>query len=218
MEEIVAERGGFKERAQYRLADGLLHRVNRLENVLRPGAGREDLYREFAEMDTKLHELINALDALGPAGKRLQRDAVRLRYADQQLHAALSQGDKSPERGQQVLLRQAQILHATGQDLFTTANYALQGDGNAVGAAQALGNLSQAADQFYTIVEQKADRNNILGGFNTVVQSYQQALQGLATLTPEQNQYLYSRLQRFDQIFDVLYRHLGLPGQRPALR
>jgi hypothetical protein len=217
-EEIVAELEGIKERTYYRLADDLLHHVRRFETSLRPGIGRDQLYRAYGEMDGRLHGLLKAIDGLGPAGKRLQRVAARMRYPDQQLHYYLSQGDTAPKQVQQVLQRQAQALHVAGQNLFTTANYALAGDGNAVGAAQALGSLSQAADQFATAVQQGANLQGIQNSFSAVTQSYQAALQGLGTLTPAQNQYLYRQLQRFDDIYGRVYERLELTGQRPRLR
>src|SRR5262249_23758289 len=92
-EDVVAELNGVKERVLYRKADAALSRAQHFHGALKAGISREHLYRDFAEMDKKVHELIDSARAVsGLPGKRLQRATARLRYADEKLHYALSKG------------------------------------------------------------------------------------------------------------------------------
>src|SRR5436190_488571 len=51
-----------------------------------------------------------------PGDRELQRRVLHTRYADEQVHAALSQGDASEERRRELLRRQADVLILLADD------------------------------------------------------------------------------------------------------
>src|SRR5262249_39125250 len=86
-EDIVTELEGQKERTLYRQADSVLVDSDQFQKSLKPGAVRKQLYKEFDGLDHKLHELLKAVQALGPEQRLLQRSAARVDTADEQPYA-----------------------------------------------------------------------------------------------------------------------------------
>jgi hypothetical protein len=169
-------------------------------------------------MDRKLHDLIHAVQALGPDQRSLQRAAARVEQADRQLHYALSAGDTSPDRGRQVIQRQAQALLAEARELQRATRYALTGPRQVRQLDDDLARLVDAAEHFTKSVAQRQDPEHLRGDFRDVRQAWERVTAAVNALPPaEGNSYLRRRAQQVDAVYDLLFAHLRLEGNRPRI-
>jgi hypothetical protein len=216
-EDVVMDLGGQKERTLYRQADDLLGRVTQFAGTVKPGASRKQLYKGFNEIDLKLSALLHAVRAVGKEQRPLQRDAVRLLAAGEQLHYALSAGDPSEERTREVIRRQAEALIGSARDLEQTIHYALADSPDRGNLEDNLHRLIEAGEQFRKGLGKKADRRQLRELFARVSHEWQAVGMGLRRLTPRENNYLLRSANRVDRYFERLFHLLGVKGKRPQL-
>ncbi len=217
LQDTVAEQDGEKERALYRQADAALAAVETFQKSLKPETSREHLYKAFDEQDRKLHELLIAVQALGPEQRLLKRVTARVRAADDELHYALSAGDASADRAKQVIKRQTRSSVDAAQRLGKTAGDSLgavAGRGVLVGD---LHKLAEEAEQFQKGLAAGKDREQLRKDFAAVNRAWERAIQGMRKLKVGDHMQLLRAAGQFDHIHERLYRLLGIEGERPQL-
>jgi len=218
LQETIIESATFqKDRTLYRRADEVLSLLTDFERSLKEGTSRAKLYTQFAELDARLHDLLDAVQKQGKDHRALQREANRVESVDEELHFALSAGDSSAERVQQVFKRQARRLLSAAKDLDETAQYALlkQADQASPGDFH---KLVEAAARFEKSAVAGAGREQLRKDFQEVDRAWLRVIEVLKLIKPRENLYLLRMASQMDHIHERLYRLLGLKEkERPRL-
>ena len=212
-EDVVAELGARKERKLYQMTDDALSDLRHFNRSLKAGYKREHLYEDYARADRKLHELLDAVRALGDDYRVLQRDAQRVRQADQQLHHALSIGDTSDGRGREVVQRQTQALLAEAREFQRVALYALADNREGEHVRGSIGKFTEAVEHAARSLDKGYNRDHVRTDFAAVAKAWNHVVEHLNALSPpEGNNYLRRRAQSVEVIEDQLRRQLGIDG------
>jgi len=216
-ETIIEEMSGRKERTLYRQADEALSLVVDFERSLDAATSRERLYARFGEFDTKLHELLEAVQKEAKNVRALRREASRVESADEELHFVLSAGDPTAQRVQAVFKRQARRLVSAAKELEETAQYALSKDSGDVSPGD-FRNLVEASVRFQKSVEAGAEREQLRKDFRDVDHAWQRTVEVLKRIKPRDNLYLVRSAAQMDRLHERIYRLLGLKEKnRPLL-
>jgi len=214
---IINELDGRRERTLYRQADAALSLLVDFETALKPGVSRAQLYARYAPFESRLSELLDAVEKMGKEGRAVQREASRVESEDEELHFALSAGDTSAERVQQVFKRQARRLVTAAKELEQTAQYALLKAPGQVSPGD-FRKLVEAAAHFQKSAEAGANPEQLRKDFREVDRSWQRALDVLKLVKARENLHLVRTAAKMDQIHERLYRLLGLKEKdRPRL-
>ena len=97
-----------------RLAEGALGQAERFRRLTASTADRNTLYAAHASLDASVENLLSVIDRVGPPTPGLAEALARTRYADAELHAALTGGDTSPDV---VRLRAVRVAGTTRDQL-----------------------------------------------------------------------------------------------------
>ena len=217
-EDIVEELSGVKEKQLYHTVDLVLHELTKMEKMLGKGAvTREDLYKQFDSVDSQVAILRKVLPELAPKQPVLLRGAERIRFLTVDLHFVVSQGDTSPERFRQVLVRQATALGDVTNKLSATAQYALGVDPGRGELLVAMQKLAEASRNFEKVAGTTADLEKCRKEFSALNEAWQQVVRGVSLLPPKENGYLLRGANQADAIHERLFRLLQIKGDRSAL-
>jgi len=216
-ETIIEELSGRKERKVYRQADEVLSLLVDFERALDTATSRERLYSRFGEFDAKLRELLEAVQKEAKDIRALRREASRVDAADEELHFALSAGDTTAQRVQQVFKRQARRLVSAAKELEETAQYALSKEPGDVSPGD-FRKLVEASIRFQRSVEAGVEREQLRKDFQDVDHAWQRAVEVLKRIKPRENLYLVRSAAQMDRLHERIYRLLGLKEKaRPRL-
>jgi hypothetical protein len=216
-ETIIEELNGRKERKIYRQADDVLSLLVDFERGLDAAPSRERLYARFGEVGVKLHELLEAVQKEAKDVRALRREASRVDAADEELHFALSAGDTTALRVQQVFKRQARRLVFAAKELEETAQYALSQEPGDVSPGD-FRKLVEASVRFQRSVEAGTEREQLRKDFQDVDQAWLRVVEVLKRIKPRQNLYLVRCAAQVDRLHERLYRLLDLKEKdRPRL-
>jgi len=214
---IVQELDGHRERTLYRQADAALSLLVDFEAALKRGVSRAQLYARYAPFESRLSELLEAVEKLGKEGRAVQREASRVESEDEELHFALSAGDTSAERVQQVFKRQARRLVTAAKELEQTAQYALLKAPGQVSPGD-FRKLVEAAAHFQKSAEAGAKPEQLRKDFREVDRAWQRAIEVLKLVKARENLHLVRTAAQMDRVHERLYRLLGLKEKdRPRL-
>jgi hypothetical protein len=216
-DDIVAELSDRKERDLYRQADALLALLLRFESALRSKVSRDDLAKNFDQMDQKVHELLQAVQALAPEQRAIQRSAEHLRALDEQLHYSLFSSADSRERAQQIMERQAQALEAEARELETIARYVLAKSPGKGAIEGDLNKFVNAVERFRKSLAAKVSQDQLRHEFTAINEIWAQVTRGLKELPPGQNAHFLRSAGEVDRLHERLFRLLGIKGKRPQL-
>jgi len=216
-ETIIEELSGRKERTIYRQADEVLSLLVDFERSLDAATSRERLYSRFGEFDAKLHELLETVRKEAKDVRALRREASRVESVDEELHFALSTGDTTAQRVQQVFKRQARRLVSAAKELEETAQYALSKGPGDVSPGD-FRKLVETSVHFQRSVEAGVEREQLRKDFQDVDHAWQRAVEVLKRIKPRENLYLVRSAAQMDRLHERIYRLLGLKEKdRPRL-
>ncbi len=216
LQDIVAE-SGEKKQILYNQADAMLSDIADFQISLKSVKSRQDLYKAFDELDTKLHNFLKAVKAIGPERLLLQRATIRVIAADEELHYAVSAHDPSQGRAKLVLDRQANALLTAARQLDAMASFTF---GATPGRAILVGDLRKLAEvteRFQQRLASGANRPELRKNFAAVNQAWERATRGLAELKAGEQFRLIGTAAHLDRIHERLYRLLDIKGDRPQL-
>src|SRR4051794_5024521 len=102
--QLLAELDSLRNHARHALAGPAREEVGRradhgrdlglrLYRALGSNARRPQIYESHRVLDDALNDLFTTAQRVAPADRELQRRVLHVRYADEQLHAQLVQGD-----------------------------------------------------------------------------------------------------------------------------
>jgi hypothetical protein len=206
-----------KALALYRQADRLLGTVVAFEQACRAGVARQDLYRQFENMDRDLHALMEAVQAVAQGKPALERGITHVQAADEELHFALSAGDISEAHMKEVLQRQALALTLVTDGLDRLAEPVLGADQGRGVLKGDLHKLHAAAQKFQQLVLKSRDRQRLHSDFQELNLAWERVVGGLKALPPQESVILLRAAARVDRIHGRLYQMLGFKGKRPSL-
>ncbi len=125
-QDVVEELSGVKEKQLFQKADQVLHELTKMEKLSgKPTAAREDLYKLFDSIDSKVANLAKAAPESAAKHLLILRGAERIRTLTDDLHYVVSQGDDSPLRTRQVITRQAKVMSSATKQMSVAAQYSL---------------------------------------------------------------------------------------------
>jgi len=216
-ETIIEELGGRKERKLYRQADEALSLLVDFERLLDATPSRGRLYARFGEFDTKLRELLEAVQKEAKDVRAVRREASRVESAYEELYFALSTGDTTAQRVQDVFKRQARRLVSAAKELEETVQYALGKEPGDVSPGD-FRKLVETSVRFQRSVEAGAEREQLRKDFQDVDHAWQRAVEVLKRIKPRENLYLVRSAAKMDRMHERIYRLLGLKEKdRPRL-
>lgn len=214
---IIEELGGRKERKLYRQADEALSLLVDFERALDATPSRGRLYARFSEFDAKLHDLLESVQKEAKEVRALRREASRVESADEELHFALSAGDTTAQRVQEVFKRQARRLVSAAKELEETAQYALGKEPGDISPGD-FRKLVEASVRFQRSVEAGAEREQLRKEFQEVDHAWERTVEVLKRIKPRENLYLVRSAAQMDRMHERIYRLLGLKEKaRPRL-
>jgi hypothetical protein len=216
-EQISYELGDAKLRPLFAQVDAALARAVHFQDALKFGVARENLYKQFDEMDKKLHDTAKGIQEAAPKNTAVQRAADRLAIADISLHFALSKGDISEERQVQMMARQAEALVFAAKELQRAAHFAAGANPKTTLVEPAVAKLVKAAQEFHQGTQAGKSRQQLQGDFKTVNQVWEEVLLRVRDLDSKEQIYLLRSAGRVDRIHDHLYSLLKIEGKRSTL-
>ncbi|MDY3551662.1 VCBS repeat-containing protein [Gemmata sp. JC717] len=96
-----------------------LRQVYELDQSVRKGAPKDKVFAEFGEVERALGGLLSAIEQSPAARQAAGPTLARIDTANQQLAAAVGAGDNSPERAKRRLLRLAEAVDDSTEELRT---------------------------------------------------------------------------------------------------
>lgn len=196
-------------------AERALEAVMHFQQVLRRGADREHLLRDFRDMDRELHQLLDRL--AGSRAPWIRRSGARVQYADEQLHYYLRiQNRRDDEAFRELVARHAHILEQEARQLEQFARrLGPQRQGNAV--YNAIATFAGEAEHFHEIVERGADPAHIREDFEGMDRAWHEAVDRI-NRSPV-GIWLRRSAQRVNTVHNQLHAVLGdVPGEPPPPR
>jgi hypothetical protein len=210
---LITEPGGAAEKTLFRQVDSVLGEVVAFQKALKVKPARAEVYKRFDELDVHCAALYKAMEAVEKDQAKLDRSLQYLRAASEYLHFAVSDGDVSDARKQQIIERQARALAVGMRELVKAAKFALAETTGREVLISDLQNLLQAAEAF----SKNASGSDVADRFKIVNQSWEKVVPGLSKLPPRENVFLLRAAVRIDQLHERLYTLLGIKGERPRL-
>jgi hypothetical protein len=216
-EDVIEHLDSRKEVVMYRQSEAVLVQLAKFEASLKPELERKRLYEEFDHVERKLNELLKGVRALGPGEKTLQRQAMRLEVAIEDVYFNISVGDTTPDRIQKVIERQTRTLDIAAKDLNRTAKYALAGVPGRAVALDAISNLAEASGKCHKSLASGAKINDLRGDFAALSNAWLKVIDQMEELSSQDEYYLLRSASRIDLLYGRLHQLLGLKGKCPRL-
>lgn len=163
------ERGLIKE------VESTLNAVVHFRRVLRGGADRDHLIRDFREMDKQVHDLLEELS--DSRSSWLRRATSRIRYADEQIHYYLAVPDRDDqETFRELVARHAHVLEQQSERLEGISRRFPNPPGRPNSLHEAIRDFADEAEHFHKVVEEGADRAHLQRDFRELDQSWHNAV------------------------------------------
>jgi hypothetical protein len=214
--DIVEQLSGVKEKQLFQKADQVLHELTKMEKLSgKPTAEREDLYKLFDSIDSKVAILAKAAPESASKHLLILRGAERIRTLTDDLHYVVSQGDDSPLRTRQVISRQAKVMSSATKQMSLTAQYALGATPGRGELLDAMKTLADACVVFEKVATTSADLEKCRKEFAPLNDAWRRVVEGMSLLPPTENVYLIRSAVRADAIHERLFRTLNIKGERP---
>ena len=216
-EDVIEHLDGRKEVVLYRQSEAVLVQLAKFEASLKPALERKQLYENFDAVERKLNELVKGVRALGAGEKTLQRHAVRLEVAIEDVYFNISVGDIAPDRTRKVIERQTRTLDIAAKDLNRTAKYALAGVPGRTVALDAISNLAEASGKCRKSLASGAKIDDLRGDFSALSNAWLKVIDQMEELSLKDEYYLLRSASRIDVLYGRLHQMLGLKGKCPRL-
>ena len=216
-EDVIEHLDGRKEVVLYRQSEAVLVQLAKFEASLKPALERKQLYENFDAVERKLNELVKGVRALGAGEKTLQRHAVRLEVAVEDVYFNISVGDITPDRTRKVIERQTRTLDIAAKDLNRTAKYALAGVPGRTVALDAISNLAEASGKCRKSLASGAKIDDLRGDFSALSNAWLKVIDQMEELSLKDEYYLLRSASRIDVLYGRLHQMLGLKGKCPRL-
>jgi hypothetical protein len=187
----------------------------RLYRVLGANAGRPQIYESHRALDNALNDLFATAQRVAPGDRELQRRVLHTRSADEQLHAALSQGDASEERRRELLRRQADVLVSLADDFAAEAG-AGRPEPGARPLARESRQLAEAATRFRRTLDQTPTLEAASRAFTPVLREWGDAQTALDALPYGDTADLRARAARVGQVVNTIIRVFSPAAPPPA--
>jgi hypothetical protein len=215
LERLIDATSDHRElRALQLRADRTLRRAMAFEDALRVGVTRERLYRDFNDLDDRLHEVLQDVTAATTNYPGLSRHAFGISQADRQLHWMLSQGDTTPTRSRDVLARQAEALADESKDLYRAARGIIAGDRQFEPVLTSVERFDRAADHFRDVAKRDGSLDHLRKDYDDVIQTWNAMVRAINALPAEDHAYLRNRAVRLEGLFDRIAKLLSIEGER----
>lgn len=209
MEDISHRNGASRE--LYQQVDAAMHEVTRFQRSLRPDSSRENVYRDFQQMDKQIRLLLESSQfTKDPA---LRARIARVGYADQQLHQAMSHGDVSETVRTDSLVRQSRALVMESRQLAEAARTALADHRRGEQLLGAITQFAAEAEHFDSAVEKNASLKHVQRDFSALDTSWQNVVNLINNF--DRNTYLFRRAERVNTLHNQL--HTLLEAQTPRM-
>jgi hypothetical protein len=216
-EDVLEYLDSGKQLILYRQAEAVLVQLVKLDESLSPELGRKRLYEEYDQVELKLNELLKGVRALGQGEKALQRQALRVEFAGDDVYYIISSGDITPERTRNVIERQTRTLDEAAKDLNRSAKYALGGvPGRAVGL-EAIGMLAEASGKCRKNLASGIKIDGFRDDFAALTNAWRKVIDQMEALSPQEDYYLLRSAGRIDLLYGRLHERLEIKGKCPRL-
>jgi hypothetical protein len=216
-EDVIEHLDDRKEVVLYRQSEAVLVQLAKFEASLKPELERKRLYEDFDHVERRLNELLKGVRALGAGEKTLQRHAMRLEVAIEDVYFNISIGDTTPDRTRKVIERQTRTLDIAAKDLNRTAKYALAGIPGRAVALDAISNLAEASGKCRKTLASGAKIDDLRGDFSALSNAWLKVIDQMEELSSQDEYYLLRSASRIDLLYGCLHHLLGLKGKCPRL-
>ena len=216
-EDVLEYLDDRKEVILYRQSEAVLVQLAKFEASLKPALERKRLYENFDQVERKLNEMLKGVRALGPGEKVLQRQAVRLEVAIEDVYFNISLGDISPVRTRNVIERQIRTLDVAAKDLNRTAKYALGVVPGRAVALDAINNLADTSGKCRKSLASGAKIDDLRGDFSALSNAWLKVIDQMEELSSQDEYYLLRSASRIDLLYGRLHQLLGLKGKCPHM-
>jgi hypothetical protein len=216
-EDMLHDLDGRKELILYRQAEAVLVQLVKFQTSLKPELERKRLYEDYDRVESKLKELLKDVRALGPREKSLQRQAMRIEVAIEDVYFSISLGDTNPDRARKVIERQICTLDDAAKDLNRTARYALGGVPGRAVAMDAISTLAEASGKCRKSLASGTNIDDLRSDFSALSSAWRKVIDQMEELSPQQDYYLLRSASRIDLLYERLHQLLGLKGECPHL-
>jgi len=216
-EDVLEYLDDRKEVILYRQSEAVLVQLAKFEASLKPELDRKRLYADYDQVEIKLQELLKGVRVLGPGEKALQRQAVRLEVAIEDVYFNISVGDTAPDRTRKVIERQILTLDVAAKDLNRTAKYALGGvPGHAV-ALDAIRTMAEASGKCRKSLSTGTEIDDLRRDFSALSNAWNQVIHQVEKMSSQDEYYLLRSASRIDLLYGRLHQLLELKGKCPHL-
>jgi hypothetical protein len=216
-EDVLEYLDGRKEVVLYRQSEAVLVQLAKFEASLKPALERKRLYADYDQVEVKLKELLKDVRALGLGEKALQRQAIRVEVAIEDVYFGLSVGDTAPDRTRKVIERQIRALDVAAKDLDRAAKYALGGDPGRVVALDAIRMMAEASGQCRKSLSTGAKVDDLRGDFSALSNAWNKVIDQVEKMSSQDEYYLLRIASRIDLLYGRLHQLLELKGECPHL-
>ena len=217
LHEDVLDLDGRKEVVFYRQSEAVLVQLVKFEASLKSELARKQLYEDFDQVERKLNELLKGVRALGPGEKTLQRQAMRVEVAIEDVYFSISLGDTTPARIWKVIERQTRTLDIAAQELNRTAKDALGAVPGRAVALDAISTMAEVSGKCRKSLTSGAKIDDLGGDFVALSNAWRKVIDQMEDLSPQEDYYLLRSAGRIDVLYERLHQLLGLKGKCPRL-
>jgi hypothetical protein len=202
----------------YQQSNGALRDITRFRRGLRPDLSRAYAYRDFEQMDRRVHELLETVRDEGEDDPSLRWAANRIRSADHQLHYTLYGPNDFPGGRRNGLQRQVDALAQEAAQMAQTAQYDMGRDPASIRILRSTSALAENAERFRRALNEGADPGRVRDRLEALDQSWNEVAAAINGLLPQSHYDLRREADRVHVLQDRVHELLGAGGSRPGIQ
>lgn len=171
-EDLYFERGNYPPGLRDQVEQAS-QAVAHFHHVLRRSDDRRHLLRDFREMDQQIHQLVNSLNGSGDPW--LRRQALRISYADEQLHYTLRMTSDDRQSGfRELLARHAHVLENEANNLEALVDRIDRRDDR---MRRVIADFADEAEDFHEAVEEGDDQDELWEDFRELDEKWHRSVE-----------------------------------------
>ena len=169
-------------------------------------------------MDTKLNQLLGDIQGMETWNPGLRMVVRRVRYAQHDLHFAVSAGDGAPATQAQMAYRQTLVAQSRTEDLLGVVRYVFAEQDVLTTWNAEFADMKSALAEFQRLQKSKASRADVKQALAKVDKSWATLVTRFNALPTANNLLLGSNFAQVDQVLDRLSRMFDVKDRRAALK
>jgi hypothetical protein len=202
----------------FQQTEDVLSNLQVLRQQLSSSAPREQLVLSFDGLDGKINTVFSEIQGMERWNPGLRMVARRVRYAQSNLHFAISSGDGAPMTQAQRAYRQTLTLQDRTEDCLGVVRYVFAEQDPLPAWNAGFADFRGALDAFQKMQKNKASADALKQQLAKVDASWAKLVNRFNQLPTAPNLLLSSNFAQVDGLLDRLSKLYGVPDRRAPLK